>query len=122
MFLVVVLVQTQTQVEAAEQAALVDAFAQRGDVGLVNRRMIDLERGLQPFQQNLAHGQAAVMRIDAFDHMPGRVVPAGLPQHPLTKTHETVVGFRLLPVQRADPPAVQRVVLERLEPGFHLLL
>jgi hypothetical protein len=54
--------------------------------------------------------------------MPGRVVAAGAAQHALAKAHEAVVGFRLLPVQRADAPAVQRVVLQRLEPRLHLLL
>ncbi|MNJ34118.1 hypothetical protein D3C77_288170 [compost metagenome] len=122
LLLVVVLVQAQGHVQAAQQAALIDALTQRCNIGLVNRRMLDLERRLQALKQNASDRQAAVMRIHPFNHMPGRVIAAGLAQHPFAEAHETVVGFRLLPVQRADTPAVQRVVLERLEPGLHLFL
>src|SRR3546814_14310312 len=54
--------------------------------------------------------------------MPRNVVATGTAQYTLTVFDELVVGLGLLPVQRADAPAVQRVVLESLEPGFHLFL
>ncbi|MND79280.1 hypothetical protein D3C80_710130 [compost metagenome] len=62
------------------------------------------------------------MRVEALDHMPWRIVAAGTAQHPLAEAHEAVIGLRLLPVQRADPPTVQGVVLQRLEARLHLFL
>ncbi|MNZ37146.1 hypothetical protein D3C78_545880 [compost metagenome] len=122
MLLVVGLVQAQGHVQRAKQAALVDAAAQRSDVAPVLAFGVVVQCRLQAFQQDATYRQAAVVRVDALDDMPRRVVTAGAAQHALTKAHETVVGLRLLPVQRADLPAVQRVILERFQPRLHLLL
>ncbi|MOA30158.1 hypothetical protein D3C78_1512220 [compost metagenome] len=54
--------------------------------------------------------------------MPRRVIATGAAQHTLAVFDELVVGLGLLPVQRADAPAVQWVILEPLEPGLHLFL
>ncbi|MNX95577.1 hypothetical protein D3C86_1278560 [compost metagenome] len=81
-----------------------------------------LQCALQARQQNPPHGQTAIMGIRPGDHMPGCIDATGTAQHPLAILHEPVIGFRLLPVQRADAPAVQRVVGQRLEPCLHLLL
>ncbi|MCY1412539.1 hypothetical protein D9M71_279500 [compost metagenome] len=122
LFLIVGLVQAQGHVQGAKQAAVVDAVAQRGHVALVLALGIIGQRGLQAFQQNAPHRQAAVIRVYPFDDVPWRIVAAGAAQHALTKAHEAVVGLRLLPIQRADLPAVQRVVLERFQPRLHLFL
>ncbi|MNN20773.1 hypothetical protein D3C81_1340680 [compost metagenome] len=122
LLLVVLLVQVQGHVQRADQAALIDAAPQRRDVALVLAFGVDGQCGLQAFQQDAPNGQAAVVGVGPFNYMPRCIVTAGTAQHPLAKTHETVVGLRLLPVQRADAPAVQGVVLERFEPRFHLFL
>lgn len=77
---------------------------------------------MQAGEQNPPDRQAAIVRVDAFDHMPGRIVTAGAAHDALAVFDELVVGLRLLPVQRADAPAVQGVVRQRLEAGLHLFL
>ncbi|MNE95902.1 hypothetical protein D3C80_1940520 [compost metagenome] len=72
--------------------------------------MLGLECRLEPFKQDAADRQAAVVRVEPLDHVPGGVVAAGLAQHPFTEAYEAVIGFRLLPIQRADAPTVQRIV------------
>ncbi len=79
------------------------------------------QRSLQTFQQDAPHGQAAITLVGAFDHVPGREIAAAQPQDLLAVAHEFVVGLGLLPVQRADAPAVQRVVLQRVEACIHLV-
>ncbi|KPW34280.1 Uncharacterized protein ALO87_05618 [Pseudomonas syringae pv. apii] len=118
--LVVFFAQVQAQVEAVEQRTFIvmdrqRPYRQRAGLGF------DLvERGLHAFQQQAADGQAAVIGVHTLDHMPGRVVTAGTAQDSLAEAHELVVGLGLLPVQRADAPAVQRVILEGLEAQLHL--
>ncbi len=80
------------------------------------------QRGLQTFEQDAADGQAAITLVRTLDHIPGRKIPAAEPQDLLTVAHELVVSLRLLPIQRADAPTVQRVILQRIEPGVHTLL
>ena len=121
LLLVLVFVQTLGHVQAVQQAEVVQAGNQRRRVGLAVRALLVLQRGLQALQQNAPDGEAAVILVGALDHIPGRVVAAAAAQDALTVAHKLVVGFRLLPVQRADPPAVQRVVLEGVEARVHLL-
>ncbi|MNS58791.1 hypothetical protein D3C72_917240 [compost metagenome] len=122
LFFVVFLLQTLSQVEAVEQVQLIYRRAQRRGADIVRMHVRALQRILQTFEENLADRQAAIVGVGAFDHVPRRVITAGTAQHALAVFDELVVGFRLLPVQRADAPAVQRVVGQRLEPCLHLLL
>ncbi|RMM94035.1 hypothetical protein ALQ68_102614 [Pseudomonas savastanoi pv. glycinea] len=122
LLLVVVLAQVQAQVEAVQQSQLIVMDRQRANGERSGLGLDLVQRGLHAFQQQTADRQAAVVGVYAFDHMPGRIFAAGATQHPLTEAHELVVSLGLLPVQRADAPAVQRIILEGFEAQLHLLL
>ena len=81
-----------------------------------------MECRLQAFKNDFAYGQAAVIRVNPFNNIPRRVVPAGTTNDALAKPDNPVIGFRLLPIQRTDAPAVERIVLKSFETSFHLLL
>ncbi len=120
LLLIVVLAQVQAQVEAVEQGQLVTVNRQRPDRQRRGLGFGLVQRGLHAFQQQAADGQAAVVGVHTLDHMPGRILAAGTAQDPFAEAHELVVSLGLLPVQRADAPAVQRIVLEGLEAQLHL--
>ncbi|RMN28854.1 hypothetical protein ALQ62_05520 [Pseudomonas coronafaciens pv. zizaniae] len=120
LFLIVVLAQLQAQVEAVEQRAFITVDRQRPYRERAGLGFDLVERSLHALQQQASHRQAAVIGVHAFDHVPRRVLAAGAAQHSLAEAHELAVGPGLLPVQRADAPAVQRVILEGLEAQLHL--
>ncbi|MCY1497116.1 hypothetical protein D9M68_310710 [compost metagenome] len=122
LFLVVVLVQLAAEVEAVQQAAPVQAGHERRRTGVRLAAGFLLEGGLQPFEDDAADTQAAVILVGAFDHVPGGVVAAGAAQHALAETHEAVVDLALLPVQRVELPAALGVLLQGLEALLELLL
>ena len=93
LFFVVVLVQVLGHVQAVQQAELIHRRRQRRRVDLGGSQGLAVQRALQPFQENPPHGKAAVMRVDALDHVPGRIVAAGAAQHALAVLDELVVGF-----------------------------
>ena len=120
LLLVIVFVQTMGHVQTIEQALAVYRVRQRRHRDGVRLDFGGIDCCLQAFEQDFAHRQAAVIRVHAFNDVPRGEVAAGATNHPLTEMHHLVVGFGLLPVQRADAPAVQRIVLQGFEPGFHL--
>ncbi|MNV39679.1 hypothetical protein D3C71_1312660 [compost metagenome] len=122
LFFVIFFVQLQGQVQAVDQVHLIDTGEHWRGADLFRMDLRSLQCALQARQQNPPHGQAAIMGIRPGDHMPGCINAAGAAQRPFTILHEPVVGLRLLPVQRADAPAVQRVVGQCLEACLHLLL
>ncbi|MDT4827471.1 hypothetical protein FQZ97_608190 [compost metagenome] len=122
LLLVLVLVELEAEIEAVQQATVVQAGDQGRRVRLQARPVLDLERRLQTFEEDAANGQAAIALVRALDHIPRRVVTAGTAQHPLAIVHEVVVDLALLPVQRVELPAAPRVLLQALEAFLELLL
>ena len=124
LLLVSFLVQLLRKVQAAEQADAVQAHVRFHRCRMWRYRWTALrsERRIQSVEQQPPGDQAAITLVGTFDYIPGREIAAAAPQDQFAVAHEPVIGFGLLPIQRADTPTVQRIVLERSQTLKHALL
>ena len=118
--LVGVLLQRLAQVQAFQQTAGAQAGGHRHGMRRRTRPACRFQGRAQALQKNLAHRHVAVIAVAAVHHVPGRIVPAAAADDVLGMPHHLVVGLALLPVQRAEFPAVQRIVGQALQACFHL--
>ena len=120
LFLIVIFIKVQGHVQAIEQAQIVKHFGQRGSTGWASLGLGRIESRLQSFKNNFAYRQAAIVRVYPFDDVPRGIIATGASNDAFTEADKPVIGFRLLPVERTDTPAVQRVILKGFQAGFHL--
>ena len=114
--LVALLVELLGQVEALDQIELVDGRDERRGVGLRRLRVRLLEAAAQGREDDVADGEAAVARVAAVDHDPGRLGGAGLAQRALGHLAEAVVELEVAPVGLRDPPPGLAALVQLLEP------
>ena len=93
LFLIVVFFQAPGHVQTVKQTQAINDLGQRRSTAGTRFRFGCVERRLQPFEQDFADCQAAVIRVDTFHNVPGGVVATGAANYTLTKSYKAVVSF-----------------------------
>ena len=113
------LLQLLREIERLQDVQLVDRGQQRRGAGIRLLLLVRLRQPLaQGFENDFAHGQAAIARVRSFDDDPRRFGGAGMADDAFVDGQEFVVTFVMFPVALGDAPAGLGIAFQQLEALF----